>query len=370
MRLGDSEERLLVCTIYLFKHADTQCDKMLDDIRQLEELDSSDMLETLSEFPEQIEEVLDRLKLNLLPFKPDNIVVTGMGGSGIVGDVLQSFLANRIGMPIYVNKDYTLPSFVGENTLLFVVSYSGNTEETLNAAKIGIKRGAKVVAISSNGELEEMCREKGMVFIEAPKGYHPRAAIAFMFIPVLKLLSEMLIYDSDVAIIDTLAVLRDLRDQIKAEVPADKNIAKQIAQRIHGKISVIYGHSIYNAVANRWHTQINENAEVLSWFGAIPEMNHNEIVGWSGDENVSMFLPILLRDDKEEESIEKRIEITKELAFKDTDDIVEVWAQGDTQLARILYLIYMGDYVSIYLAMLYGRDPSPVDVIDRLKERL
>ncbi len=344
---------------------------MLDDIQRLEELDSSDMLNTLGEFPEQIEEVLECLKLNLLPFKPENIVVTGMGGSGIVGDILQSFLANRISMPIYVNKDYTLPSFVGENTLLFVVSYSGNTEETLSAAKLGIKKGAKVVAISSNGKLEKMCREKGMVFIEAPKGYHPRAAIAFMFIPVLKLLSEMLIYDSDVAIIDTLAVLKDLRDNIDPKVSEEDNMAKQIARHIHGKISVIYGHSIYNAVANRWHTQINENAEVLSWFGAIPEMNHNEIVGWSGDENVSMFLPILLRDDKENERIKKRIELTKELAFKGkTDDVLEVWAQGETQLARILYLVYLGDYVSIYLAMLYGRDPSPVKVIDELKKGL
>ncbi len=344
---------------------------MLDDMERLETLDSSKMLDTLNEFPEQIQEVLDSLSLNLLPFKPDNIVITGMGGSGIVGDVLQSFLANRIGMPIYVNKDYTLPSFVGENTLLFVVSYSGNTEETLNAARIGIKKGAKVVAISSNGELHEMCREKGMVFIKAPEGYHPRAAIAFMFVPVLKLLSEMLIYDSDVAILDTLAVLKSLRDEINASVPTEKNPAKQLAKQIHGKISVIYGHSIYKAVANRWHTQFNENAEVLSWYGAIPEMNHNEIVGWSGDENAALFLPILLRDDKENESIKKRIELTKELAFQGrTDDVLEVWAQGDTQLARILYLIYMGDFVSIYLAMLYGLDPSPVKVIDRLKERL
>ncbi len=344
---------------------------MLDDLETLKKMDSHNMLDSLENFPEQIEEVLESLKLNLLPFKPDEIVVTGMGGSGIVGDILQSFLANRISMPIYVNKDYSLPSFVGENTLLFVVSYSGNTEETLSAAEKGMKMGAKVVAISSNGDLKTMCEDKGVVFIKAASGYHPRAAIAFMFVPVLTLLSEMLIYDSDVAILDSLKVLRVLRDEIKTSVPSADNEAKRIAKQIHGKIPVIYGHSIYNAVANRWHTQFNENAEILSWYGEIPEMNHNEIVGWAGDKNSSMFLPILLRDDKEDERIKLRLELTKEIAFENNVEyILEVHAKGDTQLSRILYLIYMGDYVSIYLAMLYGRDPSPVEVIDELKRRL
>ncbi len=344
---------------------------MLDDLEKLKKMDSHNMLDSLENFPEQIEEVLECLELNLLPFKPDEIVVTGMGGSGIVGDILRSFLANRISMPIYVNKDYTLPSFVGENTLLFVVSYSGNTEETLSAAEKGMKKRAKVVAISSDGELEKMCEDKGVVFIKAAGGYHPRAAIAFMFVPVLKLLSEMLIYDSDVAILDSLKVLRELRDEIKVSSPSADNKAKRIAQRVHGKIPVIYGHSIYNAVANRWHTQFNENAEILSWYGEIPEMNHNEIVGWAGDENSSLFVPVLLRDDKEDERIKLRLGFTKELVFKNNVEYtVEVYAKGETQLSRILYLIYMGDYISIYLAMLYGRDPSPVDVIDELKDRL
>ncbi len=344
---------------------------MLDDLDKMEEMDSENMLGVLENFPEQIEEVVEGLELNLLPFQPENIVLTGMGGSGIVGDTLKSFLANRISIPIYVNKDYTLPSFVSEDTLLFVVSYSGNTEETLSAADIGMKKGAKVVAISSDGELCKRCQGKGVVFIQAPKNYHPRAAIAFMFIPVLKLLSELMIYDSDVAIIDTLAEVKKLRDQIKPDVPEKDNIAKQLARRIHGKIPIIYGHSIYNAVANRWHTQFNENAEVLSWFGEIPEMNHNEIVGWNADEHASMFIPVLLRDKEEDERIIKRIELTKKLVFeKRTEDIIDVWTKGETQLARILYLVYLGDYVSIYLAFLYGRDPSPVDIIGTLKDRL
>lgn len=344
---------------------------MLDDIDKMREIDKDGMLDVLENFPEQIEEVVEELDLNLLPFQPDEIVVAGMGGSGIVGDILKSFLANRIKIPIYVNKDYNLPSFVDENTLLFVVSYSGNTEETLNAAREGMKRKAKVVGISSDGELESLCKERGVVFIQAPKGYHPRAAIAFLFIPVLKMLSEMLIYDSDVAILDAISELKELRDKIKPDVKEEENIAKQLAKRIKGKIPIIYGHSIYNAVANRWHTQFNENAEILSWFGAFPEMNHNEVVGWKGDEKSSNFIPILLRNNKEDDRIDKRIEVTKEKVFKPvTDDIIEVWAKSDTQLARILYLIYLGDYVSIYLALLYGRDPSPVKIIDELKASL
>ncbi len=343
---------------------------MLDDVEKLEKIDSQGMLDILEDFPEQIESVVEELELNLLPFKPDEIVVAGMGGSGIIGDLLKSFLANRIGIPIYVSKDYDLPHFVSKQTLLFVISYSGNTEETLSAAEKGIKRGAKVVAISSNGELESMCSSKGVVFIKAPSGYHPRAAIAFMFVPVLEFLSEILVYDPDVAIIDTLSELRELRDKIKKNVGYDDNEAKQIAERIHGKIPVIYGHSTLNAVANRWHTQFNENAEILSWFGAIPEMNHNEIVGWNGDERSKDFIPIILREENEDERIAKRIEATKELAFSECDDVIEVYAEGETQLARIMYLVYLGDYVSIYLAALNGKDPAPVKVIDRLKERL
>lgn len=344
---------------------------MLDDTERMAELDSDDMLETSEGFPEQIEDVVERLDINLLPFQPDNIVVTGMGGSAIVGDTLKSFLANRIKVPIYVNRDYTLPSFVGEDTLLIVVSYSGNTEETLSAAREGLDRDAKVVAITSNGDLEDMCQKERFVLLNAPTGYPPRAAFAFLFVPVLILLSELLIYDSEVDILDSVSALKELRDRIKVDVPTEDNEAKKLAKRIDGKIPIIYGHSIYNAVANRWHTQFNENSEILSWYGAFPEMNHNEIVGWDGDENKDDFIPIFLRDEKEPEKINKRIELTKELVFDcEVDDMVEVWTDADTQLARILYLVYLGDYVSVYLALLRGKDPSPVKIIDELKSRL
>jgi len=344
---------------------------MLDDVEKMEELDSDDMLQILENFPEQIENVVEKSEINLLPFQPDNIVVTGMGGSAIVGDTLKSFLANRIQVPIYVNRDYTLPSFVDEETLLIVVSYSGNTEETLSAAREGLKRESKVVAISSNGELEKMCKKERFVFLKAPTGYPPRAAFAFLFVPVLQLLSELLIYDSEVDILDSVSVLKELRDRIKADVETEKNEAKKLAKRIQGKIPIVYGHSIYNAVANRWHTQFNENSEILSWFGAFPEMNHNEIVGWKGGENVDEFIPILLRDEKELDKINHRIELTKELVFDgEVEDMIEVWTDADTQLARILYLVYLGDYVSIYLALLRGKDPSPVAIIDELKENL
>ncbi len=344
---------------------------MLDDPEKMKELDEGGMLESLEEFPEQIEEAVAASQYNLLPFQPENIVVTGMGGSAIVGDTLKSFLSNRISIPIFVNRDYTLPSFVNENTLLFVVSYSGNTEETLSAARKGLEENAKVVGITSDGELKDICEEKGIVSIKAPEGYPPRAAFAFMFIPVLQLLSELLIYDSDVAILDAVSELKELRDRIGIEQPTDNNEAKKLAKRIEGKIPIIYGHSIYQAVANRWHTQFNENAEVLSWYGAVPEMNHNEVVGWKGDDNTSDFIPILLRDDKESDKINKRIEVTKEIVFEDeVDDVIEVCTDAETQLARILSLVYLGDYISIYLALLRGKDPSPVKIIDKLKERL
>ncbi|MFW6144293.1 MAG: bifunctional phosphoglucose/phosphomannose isomerase, partial [Candidatus Natronoplasma sp.] len=272
---------------------------MLDDVEKMKEMDKEGMLQVLERFPDQIEETVSDFETDLLPFQPDNIVVTGMGGSAIVGDTLKSFLANRIKIPIAVNRDYTLPSFVDEKTLLFVISYSGNTEETLSAARKGLEKNANVVAISSDGELEKMSEEEKIVFMKAPKGYPPRAAFAFLFIPVIQLLSELLIYDAEIDVLDTVSELKELRDQIKMDVPAEENKAKQLAERIENKIPIVYGHSIYNAVANRWHTQFNENAEVLSWYGAFPEMNHNEVVGWKGDDNSSDFIPIFLRDEKE-----------------------------------------------------------------------
>ncbi|MFW6040378.1 MAG: bifunctional phosphoglucose/phosphomannose isomerase [Thermoplasmatota archaeon] len=344
---------------------------MLDDPQKIKEIDKEGMLTILENFPEQIEEIIEQLDIDILPFQPEVIVVAGMGGSGIVGDILKSFLAHRISVPIYVNKDYSIPSFVDKNTLFFAISYSGNTEETLNATRKAIERGAKVIAISSGGEMEKICEENEKLLIKAPRGYPPRGAIAFMFIPVLKLLSEMLIYDSDVDLIDTISEIKKLRDRIKLDVETEKNEAKKLAKRLYRKIPVIYGHSIYNAVANRWHTQFNENSEILSWYGALPEMNHNEIVGWKGDKNADIFAPVLLRCKEEDDRINKRIELTKKMVFEDvSDDIIEVMAEGDTPLAKILYLIYLGDYVSIYLALLYDRDPSPVDIIDELKKRL
>ncbi len=344
---------------------------MLDDLKKMEDVDEKGMLKLLERFPDQIEEIVSEFECDLLPFQPDNIVVTGMGGSAIVGDTLKSFLANRIQVPIAVNRDYTLPSFVDENTLLFVVSYSGDTEETLSAVREGLEKNANIVAISSDGELEKMREKEKIVFLKAPKDYPPRAAFAFLFVPVLQLLSELLIYDADVDIIDAVSELKKLRDDIKVEIPLKDNDAKKLAKRIENKIPIIYGHSIYNAVANRWQTQFNENEEVLSWYGAFPEMNHNEIVGWHGDENTSNFIPILLRDKKEPKKINKRIELTKELVFQEeVDDIIEVWTDADTQLARILSLVYLGDYLSIYLALLREKDPSPVKIIDELKDRL
>jgi len=367
----ETENRIREDNLFIFEQDKEECEKMLDDQKKVKEIDKEGMLQMLEDFPDQIEGVLSDFETNLLPFQPDNIVVTGMGGSAIVGDTLKSFLANRIQVPIAVNRDYTLPSFVDENTLLFVVSYSGNTEETLSAAREGLKKNANVVAISSNGELEKMREEEKIVLMEAPEGYPPRAAFAFLFVPVIQLLSELLIYDAEVDVIDAVSELKELRDEIKMEIPVEKNRAKRIAKKIKGKIPIIYGHSIYNAVANRWHTQFNENAEVLSWYGAFPEMNHNEIVGWKGDKKTSNFIPIFLRDEKEADRINERIELTKELVFEDeVEDIIEVWTDAETQLARILSLVYLGDYISIYLALLRGKDPSPVKIIDELKENL
>jgi glucose/mannose-6-phosphate isomerase len=346
-------------------------------LQQIQRLDSSDMLSLLTSFADQLGdavEIVGKVHLTAHQGGIHNVLVTGMGGSAIGGDLLRDYLADVVDLPIVVNRGYHLPCFVGPSTLVFASSYSGDTEETLAACREALQRKSNIVAISSGGELAQLASQEGFPLIQIPRGYPPRAALGYSFVALLMSMSKMgLVGDQEENLGETQELIRRRAVEYGLTVPLAKNEAKEIALKLHGKLPFIYAWAQrLEAVAIRWRGQLAENAKQLSSHHLLPEMNHNEIVGWGapralGDQNLVV---VFLRDRQEPSSIAKRTEITKELIGPSVAEIVEVWTTGASLLARLFSLLYLGDFVSLYLAALNGVDPTPVLRIEKLKRKL
>jgi glucose/mannose-6-phosphate isomerase len=340
--------------------------------------DPSGMYLSIYNFPHQVLNAWDLgEKLDVSPLKSpyNNIIVVGMGGSAIGGDLIKSLGYNELSIPFLVIRDYNLPRFVDKNTLLIAVSYSGNTEESLIACEDGLKKGASVITIASGGKLVELSKEKGIPSIVIPGGFQPRAALGYTFIPLLSVLSRLgFLNITEVDIKRVSSLLEKIRDEeLKEEVPKEKNIAKQIADKLYKHLPIIYAPNEHlGVIAYRWKCQINENSKSFSVWNNFPEINHNEIIGWEGrDEFLKNTFVIFLRDTKEIDRINLRIRYMKDFVSSIIEDnIVEVWSRGETLLERFLSLIYIGDFVSFYLAIKRGVDPTPVKSIGGLKEFL
>lgn len=312
----------------------------------------SDMLGVLEAFPEQCKEAIKLARKVKIKGKIANIVVCGMGGSGIGGDLLRPFVKK---IPVFVNKNYKIPDFVNRNSLVFVVSYSGDTEETLAAYLEAKKKRAVVIAITSGGKLAE--KEKNAIIV--PKGYQPRAAIGFLFLPVLKILANSrIIPNQDSAI----------REAIRGLVP--KICSKEgfmLAKKLKDKIPVFYGSEELAGVAYRMKTQVNENAKQPAFWHVFPEMDHNEINGFKrGGKKLQL---VFIRDKRDLQKIRKRMAITKKL-IKDSTNVTDLHVRGNSLLARMLITIYIGDYASYYLALMNKVNPGIVKIIEELKKRL
>lgn len=349
----------------------------LDNLKLIKKLDSLNMLQFISGLPGQCSgayKIGNSGNINKPQIKINNIVFAGVGGSGIGADLIRVYLQDELRIPVSICRNYTLPDFVREDTLLFCSSYSGNTEETLSCFEGGLKKKAFMVTLGAGGMLKELALKNNIAHILIPSGYPPRAAIGYMSITILGILAKLgLIKDKENDVKELCKVLSDIRDkEIGFEVPAAKNISKQIAVKLHKKYPVIYGTAdTTEAVASRWREQIAENAKALSSSNIFPEMNHNEIVGWEFPKNMlNDFKVVMLSDKDDHKRVKERVRIASVIIKKSCGEVILLKKETGERLARIYSLLYIGDFVSFYLAILNNTDPTPVEIIDYLKSEL
>ncbi len=343
--------------------------------KTIRDFDRGNMLTRLLDFPLQIEDARRIGEEVFLPkyknFK--KILFSGLGGSAIGGDLVRSYLYLKSPLPILVNREYILPSFVDNQTLVFISSYSGNTEETVSSYREAKKKDAKIIVISSGGILKDLAKKDKIPHIQIPSGFPPRNALGYLSITPLVILNRLIpIKDLDEEIGESILILENLKEELKPETPIPKNQAKRITFSLFKKIVIIYSASLnFDCCATRFRAQIAENSKQLSSVNLFPELNHNEIEGFRNPKFLSEdFVVLILRDRGEPLNIKKRIEITKRIIEKERIKIKEIFSRGEKLLAKILSLIYFCDFISFYLAILNRIDPTPVERIEYLKKEL
>ncbi len=333
-------------------------------------VDRGRMRDVIAAFPEQLAEGMRRgLGLSTELAHMPRIFIAGMGGSGIAGEIFSAWVADRSKIPIHPIHDYRLPAYAKPGDLLIAVSYSGDTEETLAAAAQGIKLGCRLVCVTSGGALATLAGDAKAPLIEVPGGIPPRYAFGYLFGILPSVGAEWVDGDLRGELDRATVHLRDLRDRYRPESPLKRNRAKQLATRLKGTTPVVYGAPPFDTIAHRWQTQFNENAKMLAFSSALPEADHNEIVGWALDSSARRFTPILLRDADETPEMRRRLDATAALFGKRTK-VEQVHDDDDQLLGRMLGTLFLGDFVSLYLATLRRVDPAPMAPITELKERL
>lgn len=355
---------------------------ILDEMEEVKRIDKSDMLGHCLKTPEYCEDAIQLAKQITIPSevrisektsikyeKPRQIIIAGMGGSAIGGEMLRDWLRDELPLPIKVCRDYFLPAYADENTLVFAISHSGDTEETLNALMDAIHRKCMTITITSGGHLLPFSKKLQIPHVTVPTGFPPRVAIPYLFLPLPILMERMgILKNVEEDLEEVIQVLKRLGEENSPETPTENNPTKKLALELTGSMPVVYGFRQYEAIARRWKTQFNENSKVPSKCDVFPELNHNEVMGWEAPEALTKkFSVILLRDLNEPPEIKHRIEATKSLALHKAWEVLEIYARGERKLARMFSLLYVGDLTSIYLAILRGTDPSPVEVIDKIK---
>ncbi len=302
----------------------------------------------------------------------NKVVILGMGGSAIGGDLVSSLVVSEARLPILICRDYGLPALVDAKTLVIASSYSGNTEETLSSFEQALETGSKKLVITTGGKLKTIAEERNVPVFNFDYKAQPRAALAFSFLPILCFLQRLgFLSDKSADVAETVLVLQGLSQRINEGMPLSQNPAKQLAERLYGHLSVLYGAGMLSEVAHRWKTQFNENSKAWAFYEVFPELNHNSVVGYQfPSELASKIVVVLLRSTYLPKRIQLRYQVTCQLLERAKVDYQFVDGEGGSSLSQMMSLVLFGDYVSYYLAMLYKIDPSPVKAIDYLKEKL
>ncbi len=335
-------------------------------------VDGSGQLEDVLALPEHLRDALWRVESAIMQGWDTSagLVVAGMGGSAIGGALARAALGDHASRPIFVTRAYGLPPWTTPDTMVLCASYSGDTEETLACYESAGALGAQRTVVSTGGRLAEMARADGVPVIPLPGGFQPRAAVAYMTVAALEIAAlcgagPRLTSEIDVAASHT--------EQLVAEwgpdAPED-SLAKTIARGLHGTIPVVMGAGLTTPVAYRWKTQINENSKLPCFTHELPELDHNEIVGWEGARDVGRFAAVFLDDSDAHPRVKERMALTEGLIAPSAVASFHLETRGQTTIERVISLVLLGDLVSIYLAALRGVDPGPVRSIDELKAAL
>jgi glucose/mannose-6-phosphate isomerase len=346
----------------------------LDDPEFLRRIDPDDMLGKVAELPSQLARARRVVSASDAPARlgdVDAVVVLAMGGSAIGAELVAAAAADRLRVPLLVHRDYGLPAGVGERTLVVAASHSGETAETLSGFAAARSRGVPLAVITTGGRLAASAERDGIPLFRYAAGGQPRAAIGFGVGIVHELLATAgLITDAD-DLAPAVSALEGVIERLGPSVATDANPAKQLAWSIFGRVPVIYGHGPMAAVAHRWKTQLNENAKAWAAYEPMPEANHNAIEGSLNPRELGDALAVIqLRDPEEPADIAERYRVVDELLAERATTRSEVWAEGPSGLARVMTAVAWGDLVSVYLAILYQTDPTPVTLLAMLKERL
>jgi glucose/mannose-6-phosphate isomerase len=299
------------------------------------------------------------------------VVSCGMGGSGVAGDAIRALYMDRLRVPFVVVRNPSLPAFCGPGTLVVASSYSGGTAETLACFEEAVRRGCSVIAVSSGGELAARAAELGVAQVSVPAGFMPRAAFGYLALGCIGALETIGLVDPVGDELDeSLDTLEPLGATLGPAVPTSVNPAKRLAAAIGPRVPVVWGAEGFAAVAAaRWKTQFNENGKVPAFASTLPELDHNEVVGWSRDQGARFFL-VALRHDAEHEDVAVRFAPSIDIARSAGIAAEQVWAQGRSALAKLLSLVMIGDFTATYLGLARGEDPTPIDAIARLKQAL
>jgi len=357
--------------------------EILDDKEAILALDQSGSFKDELAFSENLKKAIRNVKAFDLPEKvkvgrhtirydkANKVVFAGMGGSAIAGDIVKDWAEGEAQVPMETIRSYHLPAYTDNDTLVFLISYSGNTEETLSCMLDAVKKGCKMISISSDGALQRVAQALGLPLIGLPKMAAARVSFPYLFAPLPYLLAKVRVLSADKVekeMSEATYMIGKLTREYAIEAPYEENFAKQAAFQIFGTVPVIYSYCKHRSVGLRFKTQINENCKLPARCDIFPELDHNEIMGWEASKQIiKHYTLVLLRGPEEPREVKTRIEVLKEKFFKKARSVMEINTQGKTALARIFSLLFTADMISLYLSVLHRRDPVASQTFQILK---